>query len=61
MPTNELHLQTLTDLERELRRRYGRQAEALISQLPLDYAKRVASLRRLLGNDPTDLGSARDA
>jgi hypothetical protein len=60
MPDRDtIKLSTLTDLEREVRRQYGRSAEAMLAGLPLDYSKRVASLRRMLHLDPTELGDGR--
>ena len=57
--TEEVHLRTLTDLERQLRRRHGRRAEPMLANLPLDYERRVASLRRMLGMDPTTEGAGK--
>ena len=54
MNDDELNLQTLTDLEREVRRKHGRNAAALMAGLPLDYQRRLDVLRRLAGLDPTD-------
>ena len=54
---DEIHLEKLAGLEREVRRQYGRTAEGMLMDLPLDYAKRVAALRRLAGVDPADQGA----
>ena len=51
---DELHLQTLTNLERQVRQQYGRGAEAMLANMPLDYEARVRALRRMVGEpEPT--------
>lgn len=38
----------LTALERQVRERYGADAEAILARLSLDYAERICALHRLL-------------